>query len=43
LNGAYQLLVSIEGVDLLNENLSTIYQNTESLSDIGERSGLEVC
>jgi hypothetical protein len=41
LNGAYQLLVDADGVDLLEDNKNTIKKNTETRTDASKEVGLE--
>jgi ABC-type transport system involved in cytochrome c biogenesis ATPase subunit len=42
LNGAYNLLVYADNMNLLWENIYTIQKNTETLTDASTKVGLEV-
>jgi hypothetical protein len=42
LNGTHQLLACAHDVNLLGDNVDTIKNNTESLTDAGKKVGLEV-
>jgi hypothetical protein len=42
LNGTHQLLAYADDVNLLGDNIDTIYRNTETLADASKEVGLEV-
>jgi hypothetical protein len=42
LNGAHQLLVYVDDVDLLGDNMDTIKKSTETLTDASKEVGLEI-
>jgi hypothetical protein len=42
LNGANQLLVSADDVNLLRDNIGTVKKNTETLIDASKEVGLKI-
>jgi hypothetical protein len=42
LNGAYQLLIYADNINLLGDNIDTITKNTQTLTDASKEVGLEV-
>jgi hypothetical protein len=42
LNGTHQLLAYADDVNLLGDNIDTIYKNTETLIDASKEVGLEI-
>jgi hypothetical protein len=42
LNGTHKLLYYVDDVNLLGDNMDTIKENTETLTDASKKVGLEV-